>query len=519
MKLAKIIILGCMAFGFLYGITWGAPEDRLAAPGNGGLPKTKIARLESFIKRQMRLGKIPGMAVAVVRDDRVVYRRGFGFADTGRKQPVTPETMFELGSTSKAFTALGILYLAEKGLLSTHDPVKKYIPWFQMTMRKKMADPTMESLNRWFPCFYVTQNTDITIEQLLLHTSGIDPVTIADIPPSRSPDSLEKTVRTVMRKAMKPQMDYYPGERYQYATINYDILGLIISEVSGQSYEDFMKEHILEPLGMNHTVLFREQAGKNLATGYKVGFLRPLEYNAPLYRGNTPAGYIITNAEDMATWLKIQLDTASMAPLYRKIVALSHTGNYDYSNGWMIYRINHGSKILHPGSNPNYSSYIEFRPQEKLGVALLCNTNSGFGQGIGEGILNIINGRGRIPERLYDMFVNYDEISCLFIVALGIFLIFTVRFTVNRYRLNKNYMGIGGKYFTKFLIFGFLSTGLAGLFCAVPKIVFGYNWPFLIVWAPVSLTTALFFALLEIVMICLYLFNVFFFKGKDKKSR
>ncbi len=517
MKFAKIIILGCMAFGFLYGITWGAPEDGLVAP-NGGLSKTKIDRLESFIKRQMRLGKIPGMAVAVVQDDRVVYRRGFGFANTGRKQPVTPETMFELGSTSKAFTALGILYLAEKGLLDTHDPVKKYIPWFQMTKRKKMVDPTLESLNRWFPCFYVTQNTDITIEQLLHHTSGIDPVTIADIPPSRSPDSLEKTVRTVMRKAMKPQMDYYPGERYQYTTINYDILGLIISKVSGQPYEDFMKEHILEPFGMNHTVLFREQAGKNLATGYKVGFLRPLEYNAPMYRGNTPAGYVISSVEDMSWWLKIQMGTAPVSPFYRQIVDQSHHDDYDYSNGWIIHRMSDGIKFSHAGANPNYSSYIEFWLPEKLGIILLLNCNSGFAGGIGEGIVNIIHGRGRIPERLFDMYVDYDGISCLVMVALLIIIGLSIRFVVERYHSYPKYTGVGGKNSVKFLIFILLLIVLSTTSYFLPKIIFGYYWAFLAVWGPITVLIALALVFIEIMIGYLYLWNVCFFKNKDKKA-
>lgn len=524
MKSAKNIALGCIVLSILFCFSLAALGAEPAADGyppskTGGLTQTQITRIEKFIVKQMRLGKIPGMAVAVVKDDQVVYKRGFGFADIRRNQPVTPQTLFELGSTSKAFTALGILYLAENGLLDIHDPVNKYIPWFKMKQRKRLADPTLENLNRRVPWFYATQDIDITIEQLLHHTSGITPGTIADIPSSAASNSLEKAVRILMKKAIKPQMDYYPGERYIYATINYDILGLIITKVSGQPYEDFMKDHILDPLGLNHTVLFRDQAGPNLATGYKVGFLRPLEYNAPVYRGNTPAGYIITSADDMSQWLKVQLGTATIDPFYRQIVDRTHRDEYDYSNGWNINRMSDRIKFSHGGSNPNYSSYIEFWTPEKLGIILLFNNNSGFAGGIGAGIINIIHGRGRIPERLYDMYVDYDEISCLVILVMAIIIGLSIRFIMERYRLYPKYKGVGGKNSLKFLVVFSLLIVLGTVCYFLPEIIFGYHWGFLAVWGPVTLLIAFALVFGEILIGYLYLLNVYFFESKDQKTR
>jgi CubicO group peptidase (beta-lactamase class C family) len=520
MKLSKTVVMIMIIFAFilpafrLQGADAVVPD--YPKKSSTGLSKAKITRIESFIKHQTRLGKIPGMAVAVVKDDQVVYKRGFGYGNIREKQPVTPQTLFELGSTSKAFTALGVLYLAEKGLLNINDPVKKYLPWFKMTQRTKITDPTMEYLNRYLPWFYATRETNITIEQLLHHTSGIDPGSIADIPSSEKPDSLEKSVRILMKKAMTPQLDYYPGDRYSYAIINYDILGLIIAKVSGRSYEDFIKDNILNPLGLNHTVLFRNQAGENLATGYKVGFLRPLAYQAPVYRGNTPAGYIITSADDMTEWLKVQLGTVPIAPFYQKIVNRSHSDDYDYGYGWFTYRISNNLKIFHGGNNPNYSSYVEFRPQEKLGIVLLLNSNSGFVQGIGEGIINIINDRGRIPERLYDQYVDLDGRSCLLILGVGIIIWLTIRFTVNRFQLKRRYIGVTGRNFTRILILGVLMIGFCIFFFFIPEIVFGYNWSFIAVWGPVTLLIALAFIFMEVLLVFWYLFDVLLFEVKHK---
>jgi putative pyoverdin transport system ATP-binding/permease protein len=280
-----------------------------------------------------------------------------------------------------------------------------------------------------------------------------------------------------------------------------------------------MKDNILNPLGMNHTVLFRKQAGKDLATGYKAGFLRPLEYIAPVYRGNTPAGYIITCADDMAEWLKVQMGTAPIDSFYRKIVAQSHNDSYDYSNGWNIYRISDSIKFSHGGVNPNYSSFIEFRPPEKLGIILLLNSNSGFASGIGEGIINIIHGRGRIPERLYDMNIDYDAIACLFIMGIGIIFGLTVRFTVKRYQSHRKFSGIHRKNMPKFFSAGVFLIGILLLYGFLPKIVFGYDWSFLAVWGPVTILIALHSVLVELLMAYVFLFNYFFFEGKNKKFK
>jgi CubicO group peptidase (beta-lactamase class C family) len=316
----------------------------------------EIRKIENWIRKQMTEGKIPGTAAVIVQGDQTVYQKGFGYADLKTKRSVSSKTLFEMGSNSKAFTALGILKLESQGKIQLNDPVQKYLPCLRM---KYIGKYQGKRINRF---------VEITIEQLLHHTSGIPFKTFADIPIGNDPVALERTVRVLVNR----QLDFYPGERFQYTTINYDILGLIIQQVSGIPYESYLKQYILKPLGLYQTYLFQEEALRHdLATGYKLGYLKPDAYDAPRYRGNTPAGYYFMNMEDLAKWLKIQLGTGIPTDFDQRLIAKSHlpdrsvppsiTGS-SYAAGWEIYQ-SEGGEISHGGSNPNYSSFIVFRPK------------------------------------------------------------------------------------------------------------------------------------------------------------
>ena len=148
----------------------------------------------------------------------------------------------------------------------------------------------------WLKVKYEGKQIPLTIEQVLYQTSGINPGTIDMIPISNEDSALEETIRTLIGI----ELDSVPGEIFQYATINYDILGLIIEKVTGGTFESYLEEFILKPLELNNTYLFRnDKINDRIAKGYKTGFLKPRLYEAPIYRGNKPAGYIISSGEDM----------------------------------------------------------------------------------------------------------------------------------------------------------------------------------------------------------------------------
>lgn len=479
------------------------PYQAFAANAKVTDVKTKI---EAFIKSNMKKSDIPGMSVVIVEGNETVFKKGFGYSDTAADKPVTPDTLFELGSTSKAFTALAILQLENEGLLSVNDSVAQHIPWFTMNYEGKPAN--------------------ITISQLLHQTSGIPFKSIGNIPIAEGKDALERTVRTLVGQ----KLDFKPGNEFLYATINYDVLGLIVQQVSGQTYEDYMKNSILKPLGLNNTYLFRQEtAALDMAKGYKFKLLRALEYDAPMYRGNTPAGYFITNAEDMEKWLRIQLGTDAAVNLGKQLIERSHLPDQSvspsndgssYAAGWSSYQRGSG-EISHGGNNPNFSSYIVFRPQEGIGVAVLANLNTSYTQTIGQGIIDIIQGK-ELAEPGSDFYKSLDNtasaiifITIPFIMIIGWFTFIALRQAISK---SRRFDGNGFKVIGSLMIFILFMTGFTYCLYRIPDVLYwGLNWDFVNVWVPQSLIFAVISMFIAVLLFNLYLmFSLFFPKNNDR---
>ncbi|MDR0268840.1 serine hydrolase domain-containing protein [Paenibacillus sp.] len=286
-----------------------------------------------YAKENLQKNNIPGAYVAVISEDQNVLAVGYGYDDLSKESKVNENTLFELGSNSKAFTALAILKLEQEGRLNLDAKVSQYIPWFY--------------------ALYEGKRESLTIDQLLHHTTGIPFNTIDQIPVDNSPDALERTVRHIVGI----NLDHRPGEKFEYSTINYDILGLIIEKVSGTPYESYMKDHIFQPLGLHNTQYYSHlQNGMQVAKSYKRGFFHPIEYTSPKYRGNTPAGYIISNGHDMGRWLKIQLGLVGDIPqIFKELIKKSHEADRtvgpalngsSYAFGWNVYQAGQG-EIAH----------------------------------------------------------------------------------------------------------------------------------------------------------------------------
>ncbi|NRR19868.1 cyclic peptide export ABC transporter [Brevibacillus sp. MS2.2] len=473
----------------------------------GSLSKEEIASIESWIDQKMQDGKIPGASVVIVKGEQTVYNRGFGYADMAAKSPVTTQTLFELGSTTKAFTGLAILSLEEQGLLNLKDPVQKYLPWFQV---KDAEGHTPE----------------ITLEQLLHHTSGIPFHTIGEIPVGEESDALERTVRKVVGQTL----DFSPGERFLYASMNYDVLGLVIEKVTGEPFEQYVKDNVLTPIGLTHSYLFRNEAERHeMAKGYKIGFLGAREYQAPVYRGNTPAGYIISNSEDMAIWLKSQLGSITNNNVSSGLINRSHQPdrsvlpNIDsssYAAGWFVYQKGSG-ELSHGGSNPNYSSSVVIRPGEKLGVAVLTNINSAHTQAMGQGIMEILRQK-KPPENVSDLYSSVDNVSVAILCIAIPLILLTAWFAIVALgeiaRKKRMRSGGFGKNAYRFVLL-LLCLGLSGYcFYQIPSVLFdGVSWDFVDVWAPSSFVIAIQSLFVGIVLFAFYYFiTVVFPKSHDR---
>ncbi|MGB3464978.1 MAG: serine hydrolase domain-containing protein, partial [Cyclobacteriaceae bacterium] len=242
--------------------------------------------IDRLIVDKMEEGDIPGLSMVIINGDNQVIKN-YGYADIDENIKVTPETLFEIGSNSKAFTALLVTELERNNRLDLNDNVSKYLPWFKT--------------------YFEDEAVEIKVRHLIHHTSGIPWSTISKIPATKAEDALEMTVRTLIGQELRNP----PGEEYEYATINYDVLALIVQEITGQPFEKSMNEVIFDNLGLSYTSIGKPKNENLMSNGYKIGFFSPRDYEAPRFKGNNASGYVISNAIDMAKWLRFHMSEDS----------------------------------------------------------------------------------------------------------------------------------------------------------------------------------------------------------------
>src|SRR5262245_6739338 len=350
-----------------------APRGQATAPAVGAPPD-----LDTFVASVLKTFEVPGIAVAIVKDGRVVVAKGYGVKKLGEPALVDPRTLFGIASNTKVFTSTALGLLVEQGKLEWDAPVVRYLPWFQM----------------WDP--FVTR--EITIKDLLVHRSGLG-LGAGDLLwwPASTYDRKEIARRL---RFIKPATSF----RYAYAYDNvlYLIAGEVIEALSGQSWEDFISSRILAKVGMSTSNVRHSAAlngGNVAATHARVDrTVRPIK---PFDSDNTnPAGGINSNAEDMAKWMNVLLAHGKLPDgsrlfsdnTYRQLttlvppmpigdlppeVAVQRPNFRGYALGLEVcdYR---GRKLLaHTGGLPGYVSRVMMVPEINVGVTVLTNQESG----------------------------------------------------------------------------------------------------------------------------------------------
>lgn len=454
-------------------------------------PKDWQTKADKEAREWMKEGGIPGLSLILIKKGQTTIK-SYGFADLASQRPVTPATLFQLGSCSKAFTALAVQQLVKEGKIDVGATVTRYLPWFRVR--------------------YKDSAVQITILQLLHHTSGISWQSLSNIPEGDGDSLLEETVR----KVMPIPLDRLPGKKYEYATVNYDILALIIQSVSGVSFEDYMRQHIFRALRLNHTDIGVPYDSSLLATGYRISFFRPRRYDAPVYRGNNAAGYVITDAQDMALWLSFQMGLTS-DPLY-DLAKLTHErdqtvalhGMNSYAMGWDVSLSGNG-QINHAGANPNYTSYIAFLPGGDAGIAVLANSNSAYTRVIGERIMTLMTGE-EMPKKA-DPGDGGDRVYSILSIVIALYILsflgYLVMVVLETGRGKRHFAGFSLAGLRKSLLsLAMIAPFLYGLLI-LPVAIAGFSWTSIFVWTPES-----FRALIDLLLAAVAISYLAYFAGK-----
>lgn len=377
-------------------------------PATGEAPKqlsdhpveTTERRLIKRIEAMRQQWGVPGMAVAVVQGDQVLFSQGFGVRQTGQPEAVDSQTLFAIASNSKAFTSAALAMLVDEGKLQWDDPVSDFLPWLEL------RDP---------------MTRDLRVRDLLCHRSGLG---------TFSGDLLWWGTSYSPREVLERARELEPASEFRaefgYSNLMYLAAGLVIEEVSGQSWNQFVTSRILQPLGMGRTILSTDDLPQrgNYATPHKslVDGNLPLEWMN--WDSMVAAGGVISCADDMSRWLRLQLRQGTLpasletAPAVgdslqlfseqqSRIMWQPHTPQSiseayrskfpstqfrAYGLGWSLWDYQGRKVVGHGGGYDGMYSRVMLVPSEQLGVVVLTNSMTGISTAISYTVLDELLG-------------------------------------------------------------------------------------------------------------------------------
>ena len=352
----------------------------------GEAPPVPIAGLDAHVEAVRERFDVPGIAVAVVKDGEVVLVRGYGVREAGKPEPVDGDTLFAIASITKGFTSAALSILADEGKLSLDDRVIDHLPWF------RMADA------------YITR--EMRIRDLLVHRSGLG-LGAGDLlfwPPTQyaTRDVVERLAHVPIAGGFR--------ERYAYDNVLYAVAQLVIEDVSGQPYADFVRERLFAPVGMHASRINSDAllpGDRNVASGHaRPGFEgAPVPVPRMSWANNSAAGGIYSSARDMAQWMRVQLaggvlsgegDSATrlfsekrqremwslVTPIAIRPPAVPELAAATpqfagYGEAWSVSDYRGRKLVWHTGGWPGMVSRLTLLPELGLGVVVLTSQEVG----------------------------------------------------------------------------------------------------------------------------------------------
>ena len=342
-----------------------ATVAQTAAPAAASLEQ-RINRLAEQLEQRRKDLHIPGMAIAVVQDDEVILVRGFGLADLENETPVTPETIFAIGSITKSFTATLVGMLVDEGEMGWDDPVTEHIPYFTLNVDSD------------------DENAEVTIRDMLSHRTGFTQMGLLFASGLFASGMVPR--EEVLLAATRAEPWVGLREKYYYNNVMYTAAGVAAGNAAGTDWDALVAERIFEPLGMSssNTSVSELQSDPHLSLGYRWDKDLKVHKHQPMWDVDHigPAGAINSNVLDMAQWLRFQLGHGA----YNGDRLLSETqhketwtsqiemgGGNHYGLGWGLREWRGQPIIQHGGRADGFRSQMALWPESNLGFVLLTN--------------------------------------------------------------------------------------------------------------------------------------------------
>jgi CubicO group peptidase (beta-lactamase class C family) len=334
---------------------------------------TDVGAVDALMLRLMSMDNVPGVALALIENGRIMLEKGYGFRDLATHAPVTTATLFNIGSISKSFTALGIAQLVDQQQVELGAPVIRYIPDL------RLSDPLIAQA--------------VTLQQLLSHTSGLP----AD---EQWPHPVPPTREGIVGEFASMPITATPGTRFQYCSRCIVLAAYVLERITGQSWEAYTRAHIFEPLGMSTASfgpLALEQAPDRAQPYHHDAVLGgvPVPWGRLQYLGSLgQAGGINASIDEMARYALLQVGDGTtsghrlvseqmLAELHRPEIAVgedwtpaARTENLHYALAWFTADVHGVHIVFHNGANPGFRAAIVLVPSAKAGAVILTNGES-----------------------------------------------------------------------------------------------------------------------------------------------
>lgn len=334
--------------------------------------------VDNYVAEKLTKHHLPGLSIAVVKQGALILSKGYGWANVELKAPATAETVYEIASITKSFTATAIMMLVEEGRLKLTDPV----PLYRSGLR-----------NEW---------NNITIQHLLSHTAGLNYWSVDWF-------RQDLTADEVCRDVFESLLRFAPGTQFEYNDVGYNVLGMIIHTVTGKPYEQFLQERVFLPLGMAATQANQWRAiVPNRAAGYawendklsnSLGIhWHALSNTASDVPANGANGSLLSTVHDFAKWDAALYGDALLQPAtLRKMWTpnrLIDGSVTEYGLGWQVYEnaAYHGGRtiVAHSGGNPGFTTHFGRYPAEQVSFAVFINRGDAEPWEIGRDVIGLL---------------------------------------------------------------------------------------------------------------------------------